>query len=192
MISLASLIAQLLKNWPAKQETQVRSWVRKIHGNPLQYFCLENPMDRGAWQATVHGVTRVRHNLVTKPPLPKWKYRNYTYWKKYIYKWTHAIQIPVHGSTLQEKTFKVSFKNYFRTDITFSQKLKVEATAQVFDRWLDKQNVVPTYHGILVLKRKEILTLAAMNLEDITPSQIKPVTTGTILYASASINECLD
>ena len=26
------------------------------HGNPLQYFYLENPMDRGAWQATVHGV----------------------------------------------------------------------------------------------------------------------------------------
>ena len=27
-------------------------------------------MDRGAWQATVHGVTRVRHDLVTKPPPP--------------------------------------------------------------------------------------------------------------------------
>ena len=27
------------------------------HGNPLQYPCLENPMDRGAWRATVHGVT---------------------------------------------------------------------------------------------------------------------------------------
>ena len=27
------------------------------HGNPLQYSCLENPMDRGAWQATVHRVT---------------------------------------------------------------------------------------------------------------------------------------
>ena len=27
------------------------------NGNPLQYYCLENPMDRGAWQATVHGVT---------------------------------------------------------------------------------------------------------------------------------------
>ena len=25
-------------------------------GNPLQYFCLRNPMDRGIWQATVHGV----------------------------------------------------------------------------------------------------------------------------------------
>ena len=28
------------------------------HGNPLQYSCLENPMDRGAWQATVHGVAK--------------------------------------------------------------------------------------------------------------------------------------
>ena len=27
-------------------------------GNPLQYCCLGNPMDRGAWQATVHGVTK--------------------------------------------------------------------------------------------------------------------------------------
>ena len=28
------------------------------HGNPLQYSCLENPMDRGAWQASVHGVAK--------------------------------------------------------------------------------------------------------------------------------------
>ena len=28
------------------------------HGNPLQFSCLENLMDRGAWQATVHGVTK--------------------------------------------------------------------------------------------------------------------------------------
>ena len=28
------------------------------HGNPLQYSCLENAMDRGGWQATVHGVTK--------------------------------------------------------------------------------------------------------------------------------------
>ena len=28
------------------------------HGNPLQYLCLENPMDRGAWQAVVYGITR--------------------------------------------------------------------------------------------------------------------------------------
>ena len=28
------------------------------HGNPLQYYCLENPMDWGAWQAAVHRVTK--------------------------------------------------------------------------------------------------------------------------------------
>ena len=38
------------------------------NGNPLQYSCLENPMDRGTWQATVHGITRVGHDLATKPP----------------------------------------------------------------------------------------------------------------------------
>ena len=37
------------------------------NSNPLQYSCLENSMDREAWWATVHGVTKVRHNLVTKP-----------------------------------------------------------------------------------------------------------------------------
>ena len=42
---------------------------KKGNGNPLQYSCLENPMDRGAWQATVHGVLRVGHNLVTKPSI---------------------------------------------------------------------------------------------------------------------------
>ena len=31
-------------------------------GNPLQYPSLENPMDKGAWQAIVHGVRRVRHD----------------------------------------------------------------------------------------------------------------------------------
>ena len=33
------------------------------HGNPLQYSCLENPMDRGAWQATVHSVAQGRTQL---------------------------------------------------------------------------------------------------------------------------------
>ena len=33
------------------------------NGNPLQYSCLENPIDRGAWQAAAHGVIRVGHNL---------------------------------------------------------------------------------------------------------------------------------
>ena len=38
------------------------------NGNPFQYSCLENPMDRGAYHAAVHAVTRVGHNLATKLP----------------------------------------------------------------------------------------------------------------------------
>ena len=41
------------------------------NGNPLPRSCLENPMDRGAWQATVHGVARAGHDLATKPPYLK-------------------------------------------------------------------------------------------------------------------------
>ena len=104
----ASLVAQLVKNPPAMQETpQFDSWVGKIpwrrdrlptpvflgfpggsgskespcdarvldsilglgrfpgggHGNPLQYSCLENPVDREAWQATAHGVTKSETRL---------------------------------------------------------------------------------------------------------------------------------
>ena len=33
------------------------------NGNPLQYFCLENPTDRGAWWAIVHGVAKSRTQL---------------------------------------------------------------------------------------------------------------------------------
>ena len=35
------------------------------NGNPLQYSCLKNPMDRRAWWATIHGVTRVGHDWMT-------------------------------------------------------------------------------------------------------------------------------
>ena len=39
-------------------------------GNPFQYSCLENPMDRGAWWAPVHGITkRVKPNLTAKQQL---------------------------------------------------------------------------------------------------------------------------
>ena len=50
------------KNLPAMQETQVWSgpgrYFGEGNGNPLQYSHLGNPMDRGAWWATVYGVTK--------------------------------------------------------------------------------------------------------------------------------------
>ena len=53
--SWASLVAQMVKDLPAMRETGFDPWVGRSpgggHGNPLQYSCLENPMDRGAWRA---------------------------------------------------------------------------------------------------------------------------------------------
>ena len=46
-----------------------RSWGGG-NGKAFQYSCLENPMDRESWQATVLGVIRVGHDLVTEPPPP--------------------------------------------------------------------------------------------------------------------------
>ena len=59
-------MAQQLKNPPANagnvRDVSLISGSRRSsgegHGNLLQYSCLENPMDRGAWQATVHMVAK--------------------------------------------------------------------------------------------------------------------------------------
>ena len=39
------------------------------NGKPFQYSYLENPMDRGTWQAIVQGIARVGHDLAIKPPV---------------------------------------------------------------------------------------------------------------------------
>ena len=57
----------MVKNPPAKQEMWAQSPdqedpLEKGNLYPLHYSCLKNPMDRGAWWATVHGVSIVGHN----------------------------------------------------------------------------------------------------------------------------------
>ena len=62
-------MSQTVKNLPAKKEMQVQSLGQEDpspgegNGNPLQYSCLENPMDRGAWWAIVHGVAKSQTQL---------------------------------------------------------------------------------------------------------------------------------
>ena len=56
-----SPVSQTVKNLPAMQETGVQSLspedlLEKGMATQIQYSCLEHPMDRGAWWATVHGV----------------------------------------------------------------------------------------------------------------------------------------
>ena len=76
------------------------------HGNPLQYSCLENPMDRGAWQATVHGVTRLKRLI------------------------THTTTFLLHGHT-QDSCNALEVSTYFwragKTSNLFLNKLKTEA-----------------------------------------------------------------
>ena len=64
----ASLVAQMVKNLPAVQESQVRSLgqeypLEKGKATHLQYTCLENSMSRGAWWATAHGVAESQTRL---------------------------------------------------------------------------------------------------------------------------------
>ena len=58
MTNWASLVAQTVKNLPAKQGLgrSPEEW----NGKPLQYSCLVNRMERGAWWAIVHGVTELK------------------------------------------------------------------------------------------------------------------------------------
>ena len=69
------------------QETQVQllgqeDTMEKEMATHSSVFAFKNPMDRGAWWATVHGVLRVRHDLATKSP--------YIYIYIYIYIYTHT------------------------------------------------------------------------------------------------------
>ena len=65
----------MVKNRPAKQDTQGPFlWLGRSlgegNGNPLQYSCLENPIDRGSWRATVHEVTNSWTGLSTHTQNP--------------------------------------------------------------------------------------------------------------------------
>ena len=64
----ASQVVRVVKNLPANpgdiRDTGSIPGLGRFpgggHGNPLQYFCLENPTDRGAWWVTVHSITKSR------------------------------------------------------------------------------------------------------------------------------------
>ena len=77
---LASLVAQRLKRLPPMRETQFDPWIRSLgqedppgegNCNLLQYSCLENPMNRGAWWLQSMGSQTVGHDLVTSLSLSK-------------------------------------------------------------------------------------------------------------------------
>ena len=71
LLIVASQVVLVVKNLPANagdrgevgSVSELGGSPGEGHGNPLQYYCLENPMDRGAWWATVHGVAQSQTRL---------------------------------------------------------------------------------------------------------------------------------
>ena len=68
MVAMTSQVALAAKNLPANAGDlgSIPGLGRSLgegNGNPLQYSCLDNPMDRGAWRATLHGITKSRAQL---------------------------------------------------------------------------------------------------------------------------------
>ena len=82
----------------AMQETRFDPWVRSYpegrNGNPLQYSCLENPIDRGAWQAILHGVA----NSWTRTLLST--HRTHTHTRTHIH-----TRAQTHTPTVSPKVF---------------------------------------------------------------------------------------
>ena len=66
LLIVASQVVLVVKNLPANagdrgevaSVSELGGSPGEGHGNPLQYYCLENPMDRGAWWATVYRITK--------------------------------------------------------------------------------------------------------------------------------------
>ena len=122
------------------------------NGNPLQHFCLENPMDRGAWQATVHGVTRVKHDLAIKPPPPP----------------PYDPSIPLLG-IYPEKTIilKDTCTQMLTTALVTITKTWRQPKCPSTEEWIKKIWYIYTTDHYSVIKKNKIMTLAArwMDLE---------------------------
>ena len=76
------------------------------NGNPLQYSCLENPIDRGAWQATVHGVAKSQTGL-----------RNFTYFYYYYISPTSDHQILEDGDPCFKRPALQQMVNSFSSSL---------------------------------------------------------------------------
>ena len=88
----------MVKNLPVMQETRVQSLGLEDlleKEMALRYYCLENPIDRGAWWATVHGVTKIRYD---------WSTNTFTFsWKGYC--WLQSQHLASFSSFLTEPRF---------------------------------------------------------------------------------------
>ena len=81
----------------------------QVNSNPLQYSCLGPPTERGAWWATVHGVTRVRHDLATTPPPQLMALKKFQH-----------VSAVFHNGPYSEKWLRVFSRQLCKKSITWS------------------------------------------------------------------------
>ena len=126
-------------------------FARERNGNPLQYSCLENPMDRGAWQVTVHGITKVGHDLMTKP-----LQYIYTHTHIYILILQHVKSIIIFNKHRQKCPFK--FRNFSTVCNKLSQRWSTEVSKRPHVRKM-KSTFITTLslqvHGSVLIKTSE-------------------------------------
>ena len=106
----ASVMTQFIKNLPQCR----RISPGEGNGNPLWYSCLKNPMDIGAWQAVVHGVARIGHDLVIEPPQVPFSLLMETMWDHFCcsLKFEHyfeEVKCEVFGKKLSKQVTIFSF-----------------------------------------------------------------------------------
>ena len=72
------------------------------NGNPLQYSCLENPMDGGAWRATVHGVAKSRTRLSDFTFIEKYYLLNVIYYLWFLIWCSKTTSLSFKGGLSEE------------------------------------------------------------------------------------------
>ena len=118
------------------------------HGNPLQYSCLENPMDRGAWRATVHGVTQshTRQKRLSTHAHVRFKRSS----GLRILRWKEMLQL-IFWTTWSSNCASHQYIQFFRSKINISSQDKILGTLE-------------TTVGIFTIKNLGTVYLDAINL----------------------------
>ena len=125
------------------------------NSNSLQYSCLENPMDRGAWWAIVRGVTRVGHDLGPKPPPPCWQR-------------TVKLRVSQSQTVVSEKQHHHHLKTCLKCKFSCSN--QDLSSVQSFSRvWLFATPWIPARQDSLSITNSWSL-LKLMSIESVMPS----------------------
>ena len=107
--------------WRRHKRHGFNPWIRKIprigNGNLLQYSCLENPMDRGAWQVAAHGVTKSWTRLSTYAHC----------FKSAVLSQMHNVDFAYVQSHIYKTKSKLTFANVLQYFVIYNYLIRLDA-----------------------------------------------------------------